>query len=154
VPADRDHVLVFGCPRLRRTFKALVDGAAPHAPASPSLTITDCPGCGEEHVVLDLYGRPRRLGEAVDVEVQRPVAAAIEDRSSAARRVTTEAILAAVGAEDAPAAEIAAKVGYSGHARGGALLRRIGRSASLQRQIVVTPPSRRGEPTRLRRRSA
>jgi hypothetical protein len=139
--AAETHVLVFGCPRRQRTFRALASGPPPHHTAAPVVTIPTCPGCGGEHTVLDLYGRARRHGEAVDVtlaaEAPSPSSSSAAP-SPAPRRVTTDAILAAVPIEDTPAAEVAAALGY---ATTPSLLQRIGRSPSLQRQIVITRAS-------------
>jgi hypothetical protein len=146
LPTAEAHVLVFGCPRRHRTYRALVPGPVPGAPRA--VTIPRCPGCREEHTALDLYGHDRRPGEAVDVTIaaESPASSA---RAPAPRRVTTDAILAAIPIEDAPAAEVAATLGY---ATTPSLLQRIGRSPSLQRQIVITRPAAgRGRHTLIRR---
>lgn len=143
------HILIFGCNRQRQTFRALVPGPAPRGPASRPVKIRSCPGCGEEHLVIDLLGRPYVPGEQVDAIAERlpkPPKPKPPEAASAARRITTEDILAAVPPTDTPAAEVAAQAGYDSGA--GGLLRRISRSAQLQRAIVVT----RGKPVLLRRR--
>jgi hypothetical protein len=61
------HVLVFGCARVQRTFRALVPGPPRGNLGSATVTIPSCPGCREEHSTLDIYGHPRRPGEAIDV---------------------------------------------------------------------------------------
>lgn len=126
---SQTHVLTFGCARTQRTYRALLPGPAPDPRAGRLAVIPSCPGCGEEHSVLDTFGRPLRPGEAIDVSLagyipppdSEPVAvpprrppgwSGGHDRGR--MKVTDDALLAAIPTDQkAPAADIARALGFT-----------------------------------------
>ena len=126
---SQTHVLTFGCARTQRTYRALLPGPAPDPRVGRLAVIPSCPGCGEEHSVLDTFGRPFRPSDEIDVSlagfVPTPVteSIAVPPRSPAGwsgghdrgrMKVPDDALLAAIPTDQkALAADIARALGFT-----------------------------------------
>jgi len=105
-------------------YRALIPGPVPHFLAkSRPVVIPSCPGCGDEHAIPDTFGRERRPGEDVDVNLTGQfVPAAPETPPVVPPRTTHDRgtkvpdadLLAAIPTDhEAPAAAIARALGLT-----------------------------------------
>jgi hypothetical protein len=123
--AGQTHVLTFGCARTQKMFRALIPGPVPRALAkTPLVVIPRCPGCGDEHAVLDTFSRPFRPGDAIDVSLAGyvpppvadapPVAPPLSTHDRNTTKIPDSDLLAAIPTDQpALAADIARALGYA-----------------------------------------
>ncbi len=119
--AAETHVVPFGCLRTSKMFKALIPGPRPKPRTKLLIVIPTCPGCGDEHAILDKFGREARPNEIVDVDlVPAPVVvppripSRYNGASDRGAKVSDADVLAAIPTNrPAPASDLARRFGLT-----------------------------------------
>lgn len=116
--ATGEHVAAFGCRDADRVFLAAVPGQRRRG---YTLTIPECPGCGEPHEIAAMP-RPRRPQDEIAVSVEPPADPAPADGERPVMKSDPE-VLAAIPDDWTAPSEVAEALGYGNHRSFGNRLR-------------------------------